>query len=54
LAYGYYAVIPSGEGYTPSFTTVKSSKAVDVYLKGKIQKKQSIIKNMILHKLAIL
>ena len=35
MAYGYYAVIPSGEGYTPSFTTVKSSKAVDVYLKGK-------------------
>lgn len=45
LAYGYYAVIPSGEGYTPSFTTVKSSNAVDVYLKGKTPDPEKTINN---------
>ena len=45
LAYGYYAVIPSGEGYTPSFTTVKSSAAVDVYLKGKTPDPEKTINN---------
>ena len=45
LAYGYYAVIPSGEGYTPSFTTVKSNTAVDVYLKGKTPDPEKTINN---------
>lgn len=45
MAYGYYAVIPSGEGYTPSFTTVKSSNAVDVYLKGKTPDPEKTINN---------
>lgn len=44
-AYGYYAVIPSGEGYTPSFTTVKSNNAVDVYLKGKTPDPEKTINN---------
>lgn len=38
LAYGYYAVIPS-------FTTVKSSNAVDVYLKGKTPDPEKTINN---------
>lgn len=45
LEYGYYAVIPYGEGYTPSFTTVKSSNAVDVYLKGKTPDPEKTINN---------
>ena len=45
MTYGYYAVIPSGEGYTPSFTTVKSSAAVDVYLKGKTPDPEKTINN---------
>lgn len=45
LAYGYYAVIPSGEGYTPSFTTVKSNTAIDVYLKGKTPDPEKTINN---------
>ena len=45
LVYGYYAVIPSGEGYTPSFTTVKSNNAVDVYLKGKTPDPEKTINN---------
>lgn len=35
LEYGYYAIIPSGSQFAPSFTTVSKTEAQDVYLKGK-------------------
>lgn len=33
LEYGYYVIIPSGDNFTPSFTTLASANQ-DVYLKG--------------------